>query len=74
MQYPSIEDLEKIADACGSTLEEIFSEDFESYNIDKKLIDMLHALSTREKDIALTVLLLLLNKGKEEERIKEKKI
>ena len=55
---PTIEDLERIAEACGSSLPEIFSENFESYNVDSEIIDILQSLSGRDKDVALSMLIL----------------
>jgi len=66
---PSIEDLERIAEACDSSLQELFSEQFESYKIDTEIIEMLQRLSGKEKDAVMSVLIALYNKNKIEDAI-----
>ena len=50
LRFPSIEDLENIAKACNSSLEEIFSEGFETYATDKPFFDMFRKVDQKGKD------------------------
>ncbi|MCL2756330.1 MAG: helix-turn-helix domain-containing protein [Firmicutes bacterium] len=66
---PSIHDLEKIVEACDSSLQELFSEQFDSYRVDRDIIDKLHGLSTKEKDAVLSLLVLVFKRKEDEEDI-----
>jgi len=63
---PTIEDIERIAEVCDSSLEQLFSTQFESYQVDKDVVRMLRALSGKEKDAVLTLLIALYHKKKDE--------
>jgi len=52
----SVVDLEKIAKLCGSSLEELFYEKFEKYNVEKKIIDRVRELDKKGSDAVMSLL------------------
>ena len=56
---PAVKDLECIVTLCGSSLEELFYEDFESYHVDKEIFEKFKTLNAQGKDAFLTLLVLL---------------
>jgi len=47
--FPSVVDLEKIAKLCGSSLEELFYEKFERYQLDKQILEKAAAIDNSKK-------------------------
>ena len=53
---PPVEDLEKIASVCNSSMEELFYRNFESFNEDSKILDLLKSVATKSKHAIITLL------------------
>ncbi len=52
---PSLSTLLDIIEACGSTVEEFFSEDMEQYELDKKTLEFLKTLSPYQKEAIMNL-------------------
>jgi len=64
---PNIEDLEKIVDICGSCLEQLFYDIYETYYEEKNIREKFRDLSTDSRDIVIR-LLTVLHKQEENEK------
>jgi len=62
---PPAEDLERIANACGSSMEELFYEDFDKYSEDKAVREQLKELTGDSKSAVIGLLVLLHKQSKE---------
>lgn len=61
---PPAEDLEKIATACGSSMEELFSESFDTFKEDKDILVKLKGIKTKSKEVFLALLIDLYERDK----------
>ena len=71
--FPSIDDLELIVNACASSFEELFYENFDSYAIDKEVLKRLKAVTKDGKHAMITLLVLLQRQDEEFERKEKEK-
>ena len=53
---PSVEVLWRIIEACGSTTEEFFYKNINSFKQDDKIIELLESVSSEKKDAIITLL------------------
>lgn len=53
---PPAEDLERIARACGSSMEELFYETFESYYDDKEILEKFKKITPKGRDAIIALM------------------
>ena len=56
--FPPLEDLERITNACGSSLEELFYVAYDSYYDDKAILDQFKRFPTKSRGTLMNLLVL----------------
>jgi len=59
--FPPIEDLQKILEVCNSSFLELFWDDLDSYEDDKKILELLRKMNSKNKDPLISLLAAIYN-------------
>ena len=66
--FPPIEDIEVMLKICNSNFRELFCEEFDTYQLDQEVFEIVSKASSKEKEVVLTILAMMFHQRQESEK------